>query len=112
VTASMSHLSDDDIRAVADPMRRGQILREISIERKTLTASQSAIWTATIAELAGEDLNERKPTWIARKLGIDPSRVRQIRLRAKALQRAAGVTGSNPRGARRNTVPATEGAPS
>ncbi len=75
-------LSDDDIRAVADPIKRGRILRAISIDRRTLTPAQSAIWTDTIAELAGENLRERRPDWIAGQLRVGVARVRKIIRRA------------------------------
>lgn len=83
MTAPTSELSDDEINAVVDPLERGRILRAISDRNGTLTKSQSAIWTRTVAELAGDDLDERKPGWIARQFGVGSSRIRQILGRAR-----------------------------
>jgi hypothetical protein len=84
VTTATSPLSDDEIRAVADPLERGRILRSIAKDTGTLTSAQSVIWTATVAELAGEGLDERKTSWIARQFDLKgASRIRQILARAR-----------------------------
>lgn len=112
-TDQRADLSDDEINAVADPLERGRILRQIAEDRGTLTASQSAIWTKTVAELGGPDLDERHPKWIARQFKVSPSRIRQILGRARKaqadLQLAVGVTGPYPRCAHREDLLTSEG---
>lgn len=68
-------ISDDGIAAIADPVQRALRLRGIVKDRGTLTADQSRLYRATIAELRGDD--ERKHSWIARKIGISRGRISQ-----------------------------------
>ncbi len=88
MTTPIGDLSDDEIDAVADPVERGRILRAIAVKTGTLTESPSAIWTRTVAELAGQNLRERRPGWIAEQLScsaqrIGADRIRQIIRRAR-----------------------------
>lgn len=105
MTTATSELSDDEIRAVEDPLARARILRQISRPprdggRGTLTVEQSAIWTATIAEIADADERNRQ-WWIARMVGVSRSRISQILARARSAAHATstpeGVTPSASR---------------
>ncbi len=68
--------SDEGIAAIADPVQRAQALRAISKRRGNLTPAQARLYSAALAEMRGDD--ERKQTWIARRLGVSRQAVSKI----------------------------------
>lgn len=68
--------TDEGIAAIADPVERACALRTIAKNNGTLTPTQSRLYRAAIAELRGD--NERKQSWIARRLKISRGRVAQL----------------------------------
>ncbi len=84
MTAAAPDLSDDGIAAIADPAVRADLLRTISTQRGTLTATQARMYWAAVAELKGD--GERRTGWIARRLRISRGRVSQILAAARAAQ--------------------------
>lgn len=74
--------SDEAIAAIADPMKRAQALRSIARTNGTLTPTQSEMYREAIAEMRGDD--ERKQTWIARRLGVSRQAVSALLRRRSA----------------------------
>lgn len=76
MTNATRDTSDEGIAAVADPMKRAQALRAIARQNNTLTPSQARMYCEALAEMRGDD--ERKQTWIARRLGVSRQAVSKV----------------------------------
>ncbi len=74
--------SDEGIAAIADPLERAKALRAISKRRGNLTPAQATLYSAALAEMRGDD--ERKQTWIARRLGVSRQAVSKVLRRHSA----------------------------
>lgn len=74
--------SDEGIAAIADPVERACVLRSIARRDGTLTPTQSRMYGEAVAQMRGDD--ERKQSWIARKLKISRGRVAQLLAANKA----------------------------
>jgi hypothetical protein len=81
VEIATHNTSDEAIAAIADPVERARALRAIAKRRGTLTAAQSRIYVAAVAELRGD--GERERSWIARRLGVSPQWVSSLLGRAR-----------------------------
>ncbi len=68
--------SDEAIAAIADPVQRACTLRAIAKANGTLTPTQSRMYRAAVVEMRGDD--ERKQSWIARRLKISRGRVAHL----------------------------------
>lgn len=84
----MHETAEDDIKTlalIASPLERAVRLRALAKERGTLTAAESDLYRAAVAELCGN--KERRRSWIAARLGVTPGAVdRLLRAKTKTVQ--------------------------
>ncbi len=83
MTDTARDTSDEGIAAIADPVERARALHALAKDRGNLTPALARIYCATLAELRGD--NERKQTWIARRLGVSRQAVSKVLRRHSAV---------------------------
>ncbi|GGM52963.1 hypothetical protein [Dactylosporangium sucinum] len=88
----MHETGENDIKvlaSIASPLERAVRLRALAKDRGTLSAAESALYRAAVAELRGN--KERRRGWIAARLGVTPGAIDRL-LRTKS--KTAGMSGA------------------